>query len=151
MKTIEVEVAAAAQPADIWPLLADVSTWPEWAAFDSATVDSGDGEGELRRFRRGRWVTIERVTGFEPNRRLSYQLVSGIPVRDYAAEVKLTPTQCGTTVSWRSSFQAAIPGTGGLILRGLERFIRDAAQGLARAAEARSGMSERELDASRSS
>ena len=151
MKHIEVEVAAAAEPDDVWSLLAEVSTWPEWAAFDSAMVESGHGAGEIRRFRRGRWVTVERVTGFEPHRRLSYALVSGLPVRDYEAEVSLTSTACGTTIRWNSSFAATVPGTGGLIQRGLKRFIEDTAQGLALAAEARSAKRERELEGSTSS
>lgn len=146
MKHIEVEVVVAAEPDDIWSLLADVSTWPEWAAFDSATRESGHGTGEIRRFRRGRWITVERVTGFEPQRRLAYALASGIPVRGYEAEVNLTPTRRGTTIRWTSSFSPTVPGTGGLIQRGLKRFIEDTARGLALAAEARSAKRDGEFE-----
>jgi len=53
----------------VWPLLADARTWPRWAPFDEAEVESGEGVGEIRRFRAGRVTTRERVTAIEPPRR----------------------------------------------------------------------------------
>lgn len=142
MQEIEVEVHAAAEPEEIWRLLADVSTWSQWAAFDEALIESGEGLGEVRRFRRGRWVTRERVTRFEPHARLGYELLSGMPVGSYSAEVTLTGTQKETMIAWRSIFHTKWPGTGALIRRGLHRFIEETASGLAREAEARSARRE---------
>ena len=142
MQEISVEVHAAAEPEDIWPLLADVSTWPRWAAFDEAQIESGGGLGEVRRFRRGRWVTRERVTRFEPYERLDYELLSGMPVRRYSAQVTLTQTQTGTTIAWHSAFHTKWRGTGSLIRRRLHKFIEETATGLAREAEGRSASRE---------
>jgi hypothetical protein len=123
----------------VWALLAHARSWPRWAPFDEAAVEEGEGLGELRRFRTGRRTTRERVTGFDPPRRFEYELVSGIPIRDYRAEVTLTPEDDGTVIRWHSRFRAKIPGTGGVARRQLERFIERTAQGLAREAEAAPG------------
>ena len=77
-------------------------------------------------------VSIERVSGYEPGRRLAYDLVWGLPVRDYHAEVTLQPTAGGTEIAWHSTFRAKIPGTGWLWRLGLRRFIADVADRLAR-------------------
>ena len=58
--------------------------------------------------------------------------VSGIPIRDYRAEVTLTPDGEGTAIRWQSQFRAKIPGTGRLARRRLEQFIEETAEGLAR-------------------
>ena len=135
MQEIDVRTGSSAPPERIWALLADARTWPRWAPFDEAAVEDGEGLGELRRFRTGRRVTRERLTGFDPPRRLEYELVSGIPIRDYRAEVTLTPEADGTAIRWHSRFRSKIPGTGALARRGLERFIQRTAEGLAREAE----------------
>ena len=145
MKEIEVEVVAAAEPEVLWALLADVSTWSHWGLFDEASIESGQGLDEVRRFRSGRRVTRERVIGFEPERRLAYELLSGIPLRSYRAEVTLNETRCGTTIRWHSTFEPKWPGTGTLIQRGLKAFIEDTAKALAREAEAQSARRERGL------
>jgi hypothetical protein len=120
----------------VWPLLADVQTWPRWAPFDEAEVESGEGVGEIRRFRVGRVTTRERVIAMEPPRGYAYEFLSGLPIRDYRAEVTLRPTnEGGTAVRWRSSFRAKLPGTGWLVRRRLAQFIAQTAEGLAREAE----------------
>jgi uncharacterized protein YndB with AHSA1/START domain len=137
MPELDARVRSAAPPERVWALLADVTTWPRWADFDEASVESGSGLGELRAFRRGRTRTSERVTVFEPPRRLGYDLVSGIPIRDYHADVTLTPENGGTDIRWHSTFKTKVPGTGWLIRHSLQRFVADTAERLARAAEQR--------------
>lgn len=135
MQQIDVTARSGASPERVWALLADARSWSRWAPFDDATVEEGEGAGELRRFRRGRRTTRERVTAFEPPRRFGYELVSGIPIRDYRAEVTLAPVGEGTEIRWRSSFRPKLPGTGALARRQLQRFIAQTAEGLAREAE----------------
>jgi uncharacterized protein YndB with AHSA1/START domain len=139
VQEIDVTTRSAVPPERVWALLADARSWPRWSPFDEATVEEGSGSGELRRFRAGRRTTRERVTGFEPPQRFAYELVSGIPIRDYRAEVTLTPDGAGTTIRWHSRFNPKIPGTGRLAQRQLQRFIERTANGLAR--EAESGVS----------
>jgi hypothetical protein len=112
MLELDTQATSAAAPEEVWALRADVRTWPEWADFDAAEAESGDGLGEVRRFRRGRR-----------------------PIRDYLTDVTLTPSDGGTHIRWHSTFEATIPGTGRLVRRSLQRFVADTAERLARAAE----------------
>ena len=76
------------------------------------------------------------MTHFDPPHRLGYDLVSGLPLRDYHADVTLTPDGDGTHIRWHSTFSAKVPGTGTLTRLALQRFVADTAERLARAAEA---------------
>jgi len=137
MLEIDARARSAAPPELVWELLADAESWPRWSGIDEAAVEEGSGLGELRLFRTGRYVSRERVVAFEPERRFAYELVSGLPVRDYRAEVTLAPTpEGGTAIRWRSTFERTIPGTGRLLRRRLGRFVAETAEGLAAAAEA---------------
>jgi uncharacterized protein YndB with AHSA1/START domain len=135
MLELDAEARSSAPPERVWALLADVRTWPEWADFDEAAVESGDGLGEVRAFRRDRKHTRERITVFEPPHRFSYDFLSGLPIRDYHADVTLTPAGGGTHIRWHSTFHAKVPGTGRLVRGRLQAFVADTAERLARAAE----------------
>ncbi|MGI5216197.1 SRPBCC family protein [Plantactinospora sp. CA-290183] len=133
---IDVTVRTAAAPATVYALLTDGATWPTWSplgsfALERPAADEPEGVGAIRVFRTGRVTSRERVAERVPGRRFSYQLLSGLPLRDYRADVDLTPDGEGTLIRWRSSFRARVPGTGWIYRRALTRFIRDCAQGLA--------------------
>lgn len=136
--TIHVERVLRAPQQTVWALLDDVTTWSVWGQFDAAALEApGDahGRGAVRVFRTGRRTTREVITRCEEPHTLAYDLLDGIPVKDYSAVVRLQPTAEGTSVSWSSSFRAAIPGTGSSIRRQLERFIAGMLADLARAVE----------------
>jgi hypothetical protein len=135
VQEIDVTARSTALPEAIFALLADAPSWSRWAPFDEVVVEEGQGVGELRRFQRGRRTTRERVTAFEPPHRFEYDLVSGIPIDDYHAQVTVTPGGDGTEIRWQSRFKAKIPGTGWMARRALQRFIKQTAEGLAREAE----------------
>ena len=112
MLEIDVGARSGAAPERVWTLLADVSTWPRWAPFDDAEVESGEGVGEIRRFRAGRMTTRERVTELDPPRRYLHEFVSGLQSSDYRAEVALSPAaDGGTAIRWQSSFRAKPVGS----------------------------------------
>ena len=128
---------SSASPAAVYALLRDGATWPTWSPLGSFELrqegrDSGESLDAIRVFRTGRTTTIERVAELVPDRRFSYELVSGIPIRGYRADVDLTPAaDGGTDLHWHSSFTAKVPGTGGIIRRSLGKFIGRTVQGLA--------------------
>lgn len=127
----------AAPPAQVWALLADARGWPDWTPIDAAELErtgspTDDGVGALRRFTTGRVTSREEVRIFEPERHLSYILLSGLPLRGYRADVTLRPTDDGgTDVRWVSSFVAKVPGTGFIYRRELDRFLGRILDGLA--------------------
>lgn len=126
---------SAAPPERVWELLVDVERWPAWSVFDEAHVESGSGVGRVQRLRNGRVTGRERVTALEPPRRMTYELLSGLPLKDYVGEVLLTPVGEGTAITWRSTFRGAFPLAGALVARGLQPMLQQHAQALAREAE----------------
>jgi hypothetical protein len=139
-QVIEQELTANASPATVFALLADGSTWPSWSPIDSFELvhkGAGDPEGigAVRIFRTGRVNSRERVVTVTPNETFSYELISGLAVRDYKAVIRLMPSGEGTSIRWRSTFQGKVPGTGWIYRRQLGKFIGLTVSGLAAAAE----------------
>jgi Polyketide cyclase / dehydrase and lipid transport len=133
---IDVTATTNAAPDVVYSLLRDGSTWPTWSPLGSFELEREGGterEGldAIRAFRTGRICSRERIVELVPNRRLSYALESGLPLRGYRADVDLEPTEHGTTIHWRSSFEPKVPGTGWFYRRVLANFIGRTARGLA--------------------
>jgi uncharacterized protein YndB with AHSA1/START domain len=146
---IESRLQVQAPAAIIWEALADARTWPRWSPNDAAYLEregvpAPDGVGARRVFRTGKITVREEVVGFEPERRLAYRLLSGLPVKDYEAEVLLTPREGkdATELVWQATFQPKFPLTGNWARRRLQETIDQWANALKRHAEreaARSG------------
>jgi hypothetical protein len=137
-QVIDHTARTTADPASVFALLADGSTWPRWSPLGSFELlepgeGSPEGVGAVRLFVTGKRHSRERVVESRPNEVFSYVLEEGLPIRDYRAVITLTPGATGTTIRWRSTFRAKVPGTGGLIRRQLGKFIEDTVNGLARA------------------
>jgi hypothetical protein len=134
-------------PAAVYALLADGSTWPGWSPLGSfELLEPGDGSpeglGAVRLFTTGRHRSRERVVERVPGQRFAYVLEAGLALRDYKAVVTLSPSQDGgTTINWRSTFRAKVPGSGWLYRRQLGSFIGETVDGLA-AAVSRAPLSE---------
>jgi hypothetical protein len=138
-QVIDHTVKSDAEPRAVFGLLTDGSTWPEWSPIGSfELIEPGDGSpeglGAIRLFTTGRVKSRERVVERSPDRVFSYVLESGLPLRDYRATIDLSPTATGTTIHWRSTFRAKVPGTGWLYRWQLGNFIGRTVEGLALAA-----------------
>lgn len=143
-RDIDITERSPARPERVFALLADGATWPRWSPIESFELERpGDpppeGVGAIRVFRRGRTTGRDEIRALVPNRRLAYASLSGLPVRDYRAEVQLDDDGEGTVIHWHASFAPAVPGTGLILERGLRRFLRQCAQGLAHAASSSAG------------
>lgn len=139
MRTQEIDVrrTAAAAPAAVWKLLDDSTSWPDWTPIESYEIERprGDGVNEIRRFVTGRVKVREEIVERVPEKRLVYTLLSGLAVRDYNAEIDLTPVDGGTEIRWHTTFAAKLPGIGGIYRRALDKATRQFVDGLcARAA-----------------
>lgn len=136
-KSVEAHATSAAPPAAIMALLTDGASWPSWSGHDSfELVESApegpkEGVGAVRIFRKGRVASTERVIEYVPDRRLGYELVSGMPLVGYRGYVDLTPTPAGTDIHWHSSFDPKVRGTGWFYAYVLRVFIRRATTSLA--------------------
>jgi len=138
-QVIDRTATTTAAAAAVYALLADGSTWPEWSPLGSfELVEAGDGTpeglGAVRLFTTGRMKSRERVVECRPGEVFAYVLEAGLPLRDYRAVVTLTPTEGGTSIRWRSTFRAKVPGTGWLYRQKLGSFIGRTVEGLAVAA-----------------
>jgi hypothetical protein len=125
-------------------VVADAPGWARWGAWRESKLEreGGPPPGGLSAIKvltsesRRPVVSREEVTAFEPPARFGYRLLSGLPLRGYEAAITLTEAAGGgTDIVWRSQFGARIPLTGPLFRFALGRFIRDAAERLAREAE----------------
>lgn len=139
---IDIRTTAAASVEQVWRLLDDSSTWPSWTPIDSFVLirpGDGDGPGEIREFVTGRYTVREEIVERRRGSRLSYVLLSGLPLRDYRADIDLTPRGDGTHIHWHTSFESKVPGMGGLYRRGLAKVTRRFVDGLAEHAAATDG------------
>jgi hypothetical protein len=140
LQVIEKSARTAGDPNAVYELLADGSTWPTWSPLGSFELlapgdGSPEGLGAVRLFTTGRHQSRERVVERSPGASFAYVLEAGLALRDYKAVVTLVPNaDGGTTINWRSTFTAKIPGTGGLYRRQLGAFIEQCVQGLGDAA-----------------
>ena len=139
-QVIDETATTAADAAAVYALLADGSTWPDWSPLGSFELLSpGDGTpeglGAVRLFTTGRHRSRERVVTCQPGRAFAYELLAGLPLRDYKAVITLMPQGDGTAINWRSTFRPKVPGTGWIYRRQLGKFIGLTVNGLAAAAE----------------
>ena len=136
---IDIRRQIAADPSAVFVLLGDSSTWPSWTPIDRFELErAGDpatGLGEVRLFHTGRITVREEIIERDPDRRLGYRLLGGLAVRDYVALIDLTPAEGGTSMRWRTTFAAKVPGTGWIYRRALERATKQFCDGLKSAAE----------------
>jgi len=111
--------ARSRAPADVvFGLLKDGATWPSWSMFDAFELErpgSGDplGIGAIRVFKTRVTKAREEVVELIDDVQLSYVLLSGLPMKNYRADVALEPMPDGSTlIHWRARFDAKVIGTG---------------------------------------
>ena len=140
--SFEVTARSSAPVEVVWPLIGEAHRWKEWSFLDrSDLVREGhparDGVGAVRRFSRFGVGSREEVVVWDPPRDLGYVILKGFPVRDYRADVTLTPDGTGTLIRWSSSFDDLIPGSGRLMSVILRKVIGHFADDAARYADGR--------------
>jgi uncharacterized protein YndB with AHSA1/START domain len=79
----------------------------------------------------------EEVLAYEPGKRFSYKLLSGLPVRDHVGTVELTPSGSGTKVVYAVRTTPTLPLVGGAFLVGMKRAIKQLLGGVAKESERR--------------
>ena len=82
-------------------------------------------------------TSIEKILEAEENQRLAYTVIGGIPVRNYRAQVTLTPTGDGTRIRWAAAWDPTLAGR--IVWRGLRKFYPLMLADLVTAAEKEAG------------
>ncbi len=141
---VEAEQTAQAAPEAVWALVSDATRYPEWGPWSAGGYrrpgdESPRGPGAVQ------WLTsshraylryatsVERILEVEEGRRLAYTVIGGIPVRNYRAEVTLTPVEGGTRIHWAGSWDPTLAGR--IVLRSLRTVYPEIVASLAAAAE----------------
>jgi uncharacterized protein YndB with AHSA1/START domain len=109
---VRAEATTRATPQALWALVADATTYAQWGPWNASGYEDPNarGVGALRFMRYGRRTTVERILELEENRVLAYNVERGIPVRNYRAEVVLTPKDAGTRVEWSAEWDSTLLG-----------------------------------------
>ena len=141
IQQVSAAATTTAPPSAVFARLADTESWPKWAAFDEATLEqpgvaTPQGTGAIRRFRRGRKTSRERVVGYDPPHHFAYTLLEGLPLDDYRSDVMITSEGGVTTITWTSTFRVRAPRPAWPFRVLLGRFIADTVRRLARVSEA---------------
>ncbi|HEX4218453.1 MAG TPA: SRPBCC family protein, partial [Acidimicrobiales bacterium] len=116
----EVRATSRAPVEVLWPLIGESARWKEWSFLTRSGLDregepAPDGVGAIRRFTALGLGSREEVVAWEPPHHLGYVILTGFPVRNYRGDVVLSADGGRTTLTWTSSFDTKIPGTGRLV------------------------------------
>jgi uncharacterized protein YndB with AHSA1/START domain len=113
---VEAEGTTSAEAETVWRLLADANTYAHWGPWNDGGYDPpAEGPsrpGSVQWFRFGRRTTsVERILEVDPPRRIAYTVERGIPVKNYRAEVTLTPNvPRGTSIRWAATWDRTLMG-----------------------------------------
>jgi len=137
-----ISVSATAQSTasaeQVFALLAAGQTWPEWTpiksfALESPGADGAEGVGAIRQWNSGLMANREQVVQIIEPTKFAYTLLSSklVAVKDYRADVDVTPTDTGCTVTWSAVFRPKLPGTGWFWKLALGKLSASLAKGVA--------------------
>jgi Polyketide cyclase / dehydrase and lipid transport len=79
----------------------------------------------------------EEVIGYDPPRRFSYKLLSGLPFRDHVGTVELTELDQGTQVIYAVHTTPTVPVGGFVAMAVLKQAIKQLLGGVAKESERR--------------
>jgi len=141
---VEADGTARAEPATVWALISDATRYPEWGPWSAAEYKrpggaSPHGAGAVYWLRSSRRAylrhvtTVEEILETQEGRHLAYTVIGGIPVRNYRADVTLTPVADGTRIRWAATWDDTLAGR--IVHRGLQTFYPQMLADLVTAAE----------------
>lgn len=137
--SVQAEGTTRAGPEIVWSLVADANTYSQWGPWNDGGYrppSAGPSrKGSVQWFRYGRRTTsVEEILEAEEPRRVVYKVVSGLPVKNYRAEVTLTPTPSGgTSIRWAASWDKTLMGN--LVRRKLRQVYPEVVTALVAAAD----------------
>jgi uncharacterized protein YndB with AHSA1/START domain len=137
--SVEAEGTTRAGPELVWALVSNANTYKEWGPWtDGGYRPPATGpsrKGSIQWFRYGRLTTsVEEILEVEEPRRLVYRVVSGLPVKNYRAEVTLTPSPWGgVSIHWSATWDDTLLGK--MVRRSLRKVYPEVVGALVAAAD----------------
>ncbi|MED5815751.1 SRPBCC family protein [Mycolicibacterium sp. 050232] len=106
----------AVAPPVAWEVLTRHDQVSEWmparkVILETAGSPDRDGLGAVRAIHLFGSVIRERITGFDAPTTLRYELLSGLPFREYTGQITVEPHAGGSRISTAISFRTVVPGT----------------------------------------
>jgi len=135
---IEVEHTAHSERprAEVWGTLSDLENWHEWGPWKRTELedDIRTMVSERRKLHGKQYVMKERVTALVPEERFEYDLLSGLPIKNYHGIVTLTDADDGgTDIHWAAKFDPPWRIVGGLWRGAMLKVVSDVSDALAKA------------------
>jgi uncharacterized protein YndB with AHSA1/START domain len=142
---VEAEQIAKADPETVWAIISDPTQYPQFGPWSAAGYRNKDGDPQpgtvgnvywLKSSRRtyGRYATsVEKILELNEGRSLAYTVVGGIPVKNYRADITLTPVEGGTHIRWAAIWDSTMGGR--IVHRTLVVLYPELVTSLARLAE----------------
>jgi len=141
---VEAEATAKAPPEAVWALVSDATRYPSWGPwsdghYENTGYEFARGVGAVQvlvsaqRYMGRRTKSVEKILVFDEGRHLAYTVIGGMPVRNYRADVTLTPDADGTHIRWAATWDNTVLGR--VAWRGLRTFYPEMMAGLVEAAE----------------
>lgn len=132
----------AAPPELVFEVLTDHRRYTEFTPLRRSELEREgepvpDGVGAIRVLGVAGPPVREEVLAYEPPRRFSYTLLSGLPVRDYVGTVELTPSDGGTQVTYAIRTTPTVPLAGFAVVAVLKQSIKALLGGVAEESERR--------------
>jgi hypothetical protein len=133
-QSFSVTRVASAPREKVWALVSTASSWKDWAgvmrsSLEREGVPPPDGVGAIRLLGPPVLGSREEVVEWEAPAHLGYVIMTGIPVKNYRADIRLdektAPDGSGVTtvIEWSATFDPKIPGTGPLMKSVLKALI----------------------------
>ena len=136
---VEAEETSRARVDAVWALVSDANSYAKWGPWIEGGYDpAGKGPsvpGSVQWFQFGRRTrSVEKILEVDAPSRIVYTVIRGIPVKNYRAEVTLTPNQTsGTTIRWSATWDKTFKGR--LVRRKLQTVYRQVVDNLVAAAD----------------
>jgi uncharacterized protein YndB with AHSA1/START domain len=132
----------AAPPEIVFEVLTDHRRYAEITSLRKATLEregepAPNGVGAIRRLTAVGPPLREEVLVYEPGKRFSYKLLSGLPVRDHVGTVELTANGGATTVVYAVRTTPTLPLVGGAVIAVVKIGVKQLFGGVAKESERR--------------
>lgn len=142
MASFTYEREVAAPPAIVFDVLTDHRRYSEITPLRKAELEregepEPNGVGAIRRLSAVGPPLREEVLAYEPGKRFSYTLLSGLPVRDHVGTVELTPSGSGTKVVYAVRTTPTLPLVGGAVVAAVKLGVGQLLGGVVKESERR--------------